>query len=112
MGRHARCGTPPCTPPQHAQPHSHQHPGTHTPLAAKPKLYNPRHPEQTLLYRTVAEHFETWLELARAGQFDGQGDRHTPPAFVEQAFRKRLPASGGAPVGAVGAQTAALFSAA
>ena len=35
----------------HAQPH--QHPGPHSPSATKPKLYNPRHPEQTLLYRTV-----------------------------------------------------------
>ncbi len=33
---------------------------------------------------------ETWLELASAGQFDGQGDHHTPSAFVEQAFRKYL----------------------
>jgi len=36
------------------------------------KAYNPRHPERSLLSRTVAEHFETWLELASAGQFDGQ----------------------------------------
>jgi hypothetical protein len=72
----------------HAQSHSHQHPGPHS--SVKPKLYNPRHPERTLLYRTIAEHFETWLELASAGQFDGQGDHHTPPAFVEQAFRKYL----------------------
>ena len=43
-----------------------------------------------MLYRTVAEHFETWLELASAGQFDGQGDHHTPPAYVEKAFRKYL----------------------
>ena len=50
----------------------------------------PRHPERTLLYRTVPEHFETWLDLARAGQFDGQGDHHTPPAYVEKAFRKYL----------------------
>jgi hypothetical protein len=58
---------------------------------AKPtKAYNPRHPERTLLYRTVAEHFETWLELASAGQFDGQGDHHSPPAYVEKAFRKYL----------------------
>jgi len=28
---------------------------------------NPRHPERTLLYRTVAEHFEAWFELASAG---------------------------------------------
>jgi len=25
---------------------------------SKPKLYNPRHPERTLLYQTVAEHYE------------------------------------------------------
>ena len=31
-----------------------------------------------------------WLELASAGQFDGQGDHHTPTAYVEQAFRKFL----------------------
>ena len=43
------------------------------PTTAKPKLYNPRHPERTLLYQTVAEHYETWLELACSGQFDGQG---------------------------------------
>jgi hypothetical protein len=57
---------------------------------AKPKLYNPRHPERTLLYRTIAEHFETWHELASAGQFDGQGDHHTPRPYVRQAFRKYL----------------------
>jgi hypothetical protein len=44
------------------------------------------------LYRTVAEHFETWFEFSSAGQFDGQGDHHTPPAYVEQAFRKYLSA--------------------
>jgi len=38
----------------------------------------------------VAEHFETWLELASAGQFDGQGDHHTPPTYVKKAFRKYL----------------------
>jgi len=62
--------------------------------SAKPaqltKAYNPRHPERTLLYRTVAEHFETWLDLASAGQFDGQGDHHTPAPYVEKAFRKYL----------------------
>jgi hypothetical protein len=52
------------------------------PTTAKPKLYNPRHPERTLLYQTVAEHYETWLELASAGQFDGQCDHHTPKPFV------------------------------
>ncbi len=60
------------------------------PVTAKPKLYNPRHPERTLLYQTVAEHYETWLELASAGQFDGQGDHHTPKPFVRKAFAKYL----------------------
>jgi hypothetical protein len=57
---------------------------------AKPKLYNPRHPERTLLYQTIAEHFEIWFELASCGQFDGQGDHHTPKPYVRQAFRKYL----------------------
>ena len=52
----------------------------------KPKLYNPRHPERTLLYQTIAAHFETWFELASAGQ----GDHHTPKPYVRQAFRKYL----------------------
>jgi len=92
-------------PPHRLPPHFHQHPRGHQhaalhaqaaqPAAAikptKPtKAYNPRHPERTLLYRTIAEHFETWLELSSAGQFDGQGDHHTPPAYVEKAFRKYL----------------------
>jgi hypothetical protein len=59
-------------------------------VSAKPKLYNPRHPERTLLYQTVAEHYETWLELASAGQFDGQGDRRAPKPYVRQAFAKYL----------------------
>ena len=45
---------------------------------AKAKLYNPRHPERTLLDQTIAEHFETWFELASAGQFDGQGAPRSP----------------------------------
>lgn len=68
----------------------HAHPDAGARFCGKHKLYNPRHPEQTLLYRTIAEHFETWLELASAGQFDGQGDHHTPPVYVEQTFRKYL----------------------
>ena len=60
------------------------------PAGAKPKLYNPRHPERTLLYKTIAEHFETWHALASTGQFDGQGDHHTPKPYVRQAFRKYL----------------------
>ncbi len=57
---------------------------------SKPKCYNPRHPERTLLYQTVAEHYETWLELASAGQFDWQGDHHSPKPYVRKAFEKYL----------------------
>ena len=57
---------------------------------AKPKLYNPRHPERTLLCQTMAEHFETWFEMGSAGQSDGRGDHHTPKPYVRQAFRKYL----------------------
>ena len=32
--------------------------------ATATKACDPRNPKRTLLYRTVAEHFETWLELA------------------------------------------------
>lgn len=56
----------------------------------KLKLYNPRHPERTLLYQTVAEHYETWLDLASAGQFDGLGDYRTPKPYVRMAFAKYL----------------------
>ena len=69
---------------------THSHPHAGGPAGAKPKLYNPRHPERTLFYQTIAEHFETWHALASAGQFDGQGDHHTPKPYVRQAFRKYL----------------------
>ena len=91
-----RCTMHTSTAQSHARPHSHHHAGrsaaaaASAATAAKPKLYNPRHPERTLLYQTVAEHFETWHALASAGQFDGQGNHHTPRPFVRQAFRKYL----------------------
>jgi hypothetical protein len=68
--------------------HSHPHAGGQS--GGRPKLYNPRHPERTLFYQTIAEHFETWHALARAGQFDGQSDHHTPKPYVRQTFRKYL----------------------
>ena len=74
-------------PPHHLHQHTrgHHHVPPHATSKAQPtKAYNPRHPERTLLYRTVAEHFETWLDLASAGQFDGQGDHHTPAPYVEK----------------------------
>ena len=67
---------------------AHSHAGGQA--GTKPKLYNRHHPERTLLYQTIAEHFETWHELASAGQFDGQGDHHSPRPYVRQAFRKYL----------------------
>ncbi len=48
------------------------------------------HPERTLLYQTVAEHDETWLDLASVGQFDRQGDYRTPKPCVRQALAKYL----------------------
>lgn len=49
-----------------------------------PRCYQRRRPARTLWYRTVQAHFETWLELSI-----GQGDA-SPPAHVEQAFRRYL----------------------
>jgi hypothetical protein len=60
------------------------------PTPSQPKCYNPRHPERTLLYQTVAQHYESWLELASAGQFDGQGDHRSPKPYVRKAFAKYL----------------------
>ena len=91
-----RCTMHTATAQSQARSHSHHHAGHRSPgakpsvSATKPKLYNPRHPERTLLYQTIAEHFETWHTLASAGQFDGQGDHHTPKPYVRQAFRKYL----------------------
>jgi hypothetical protein len=53
-------------------------------------MYQTRHPEQSLFYRTIADHVDTWLALASSGQFDGQGDLHTPALYVETVFRKYL----------------------
>ena len=56
--------------PATARPtHSHSHAGR--PAGAKPKLYNPRHPERTLRYKRHCDH-------------------HTPRPYVRQAFRKYL----------------------
>ncbi len=38
----------------------------------------------------MAEHYETWLDLASAVHFDGQGDHHSPKPFVRKAFEKYL----------------------
>ena len=46
-----------------------------------------------LRYQTTAEHFKTWLDLANAGQIDGQVDHQTPMPCVRQAVRKYLECS-------------------
>ena len=38
------------------------------------------HIADALLYQTIAEHFETWFELASAGQ----GDHHTPKPYARR----------------------------
>lgn len=38
----------------------------------------------------MAEHYETWLDLASVGQFDDQGDYRTPKPYVRKAFAKYL----------------------
>jgi hypothetical protein len=48
------------------------------------QCYQRRRPEQTLWYRTVQMHFETWQELT-----NGPGDESIP-AYIEQAFRRYL----------------------
>jgi len=53
-------------------------------IAPQAPCYQRRRPEQTLWYRTVQSHFETWLALA-----DGPGDEAIP-AYIEQAFRRYL----------------------
>jgi Putative transposase/Transposase zinc-binding domain len=54
------------------------------PAPSGTRCYQRRRPEHTLWYRTVQAHFETWLALA-AGS-----DETSPPAYVEQAFRRYL----------------------
>ena len=48
--------------------------------------YSRRHPEQTVLYRIVQQHLETYLMLSREGDWDG----HAVPAYAERDFRRYL----------------------
>ncbi len=52
-----------------------------------PALYRPREPAQTLLYRVVQEHLETYLSLARTAE---DADFDPVPRFVEREFRRYL----------------------
>ena len=58
------------------------------PATSKPKLYNPRHPERTLLTKRWPSITRPELDLASAGQFDGQGDHRSPKPYVRQAFAR------------------------
>jgi hypothetical protein len=48
--------------------------------------YQPRRPSQSVLYRCVQEHFETWLAHRR----EDYADEGPVPAQVEQEFRRYL----------------------
>ncbi len=48
--------------------------------------YRPRRPSQSVLYRYVQEHLETWLVQCR----DGHDDAGPVPAYVEREFRRYL----------------------
>jgi hypothetical protein len=51
-----------------------------------PGRYQPRCPSQSVLYRCVQEHLQTWLAHFRKGHDD---DRPVPP-YVEREFRRYL----------------------
>ena len=48
--------------------------------------YRPRRPSQSVLYRCVQQHLETWLAQCREGHDD---DAPVPP-YVEREFRRYL----------------------
>ena len=51
-----------------------------------PRRYQPRRPSQSVLYRCVQEHLETWLAQCR----DRDYDAGPVPACVERGFRRYL----------------------
>jgi Transposase zinc-binding domain len=53
-----------------------------------PARYRPRRPSQSVLYRCVQEHLETWLAQCRDGH-DDNDDGPVPP-YVEREFRRYL----------------------
>jgi hypothetical protein len=62
-------------------------------MPVKAKLYSHRHPERTLRFQTIAEHFETWLELASTGQFAAWAI-NSPKPYVRRAFAPRATPGG------------------
>jgi hypothetical protein len=51
-----------------------------------PALYRPRRPAESVLYRVVQEHLETYLARAREGSLDTD----PVPRFIEREFRRYL----------------------
>ncbi len=80
-------------PPHHLHQHTrgHHHVALHATSKAQPTSLQPTPPRThpAVPHRSRALR-DPWLELASAGQFDGQGDHHTPAPYVEKAFRKYL----------------------
>jgi hypothetical protein len=56
------------------------------PSYAGPRVYAPRRPQQTVLYKLVQQNLETWLRSRR----EGCPDDDPIPAYVEKAFRDYL----------------------
>jgi hypothetical protein len=54
------------------------------PQGCRPAVYARRRPEQTVLYRLVQQHLETYLALAC------DGDGHAVPGYVERELRRYL----------------------
>ena len=50
----------------------------------RPAAYSRRHPEQSVLYRIVQRHLETYLMLAREGDWDC----HAVPAYVGSGLQQ------------------------
>jgi len=57
-----------------------------SPQGCRPAVYARRRPEQTVLYRLVQQHLETYLALA----CEGDGDGHAVPGDVERELRRYL----------------------
>ncbi len=55
-------------------------------IDSAPTRYRPRRPSESVLYRCVQQHLETWLGQCR----DGHDDEWSVPEYVEREFRRYL----------------------
>lgn len=44
----------------------------HAAPASRTAVYQPRRPERTVVYQVVQRHLETWLEVTRGRDLDGE----------------------------------------